>query len=89
MSAGNWIDGLVKSQRLLANSSDHAAHEFRLQEEFLQPYEIKDPGFGFSGLGEMVYNKNYSRVTPQVRTLHTPSFTTSLTSILGKEGTVV
>ncbi len=35
---------------------------FKLSDTFLSGYANEDPGFGFDGLGEMVYRRTYSRV---------------------------
>ena len=35
---------------------------FALNKSFLSRYERKTPGFGFNGLGEIVYRRSYARV---------------------------
>ena len=35
---------------------------FKLSENFINKYKRKKPPFGFNGLGELVYNRTYSRL---------------------------
>ena len=36
--------------------------KFNLSENFINKYKRKKPPFGFNGLGELVYNRTYSRI---------------------------
>lgn len=40
----------------------HDDHPFKIDDEFIEPYINKKPKFGFSGLGEFVFYRTYSRV---------------------------
>lgn len=35
---------------------------FRLDEQFIKQYEVRQPNFGFNGLGELVFYRTYSRL---------------------------
>jgi ribonucleoside-triphosphate reductase (thioredoxin) len=37
-------------------------HRFYLPKDFVESYRTVDPGFGFNGLGEIIYKRTYSRV---------------------------
>ena len=41
----------------------HRSFTFALSKSFLSRYERRSPGFGFNGLGEIVYRRSYARVT--------------------------
>lgn len=40
------------------------SYAFALSDSFLEPYKTKRVDFGFNGLGEVVYNRTYSRILP-------------------------
>ena len=44
------------------NSEIYPLPEMLLSESFLTPYKIKQPNWGFNGLGYIVYKRTYSRV---------------------------
>ena len=37
---------------------------YKLNDDFIKKYSKKDPGFGFNGLGKLVYLRTYSRIKP-------------------------
>ena len=39
-----------------------SSSSFKLDDEWVQSYANKTPGFGFNGLGELVYMRTYSRI---------------------------
>jgi len=60
----NLIENLGKKAIFHHSSIRQISSKFHLDSGFIKEYENEKPPFGFNGLGELVYNRTYSRFLP-------------------------